>query len=897
MSRRIAGLYSLQILRRVVPAARRQDWYAEWEGELAQARAEGHGRVFRARRLLNAAEDAIRLGLRRGIRRPLASFVEGSAQDLRYAVRALVRRPAYVAGAVFALALGIGANTAIFSIVHGVLFHPLPYAEPDRLMLLWGDGSRRGLTTFAGAPPAEFLAWTARASSFTGMAALSNNSVAFTQFDEPLVPLTHVVTENYFDVLGVEPYLGRTFEAGDATGTGVVVVSHRIWQRSLGGDPALIGKTVVLDDEPFVVIGILRPDFYSTHQLPVQPDLWMPTVFAGREQDRATRNNAVFARLKPGVTVAQAQQEMSAIAADAEAELPESNSGWSVKVTPVRDNTVGAYRQTFGFLLLAVGLVLLIACANVANLGLAHAIERSREVALRSALGAGRGRLLRQMVSEGLVLATLGGGVGVLVAFAALPVLLRLIPGTGAGGSTTIGGLAAVPFLEHVGVNSTVLGFAAVLCVLTGIVAALAPARVAGRQTLSSALQDGSRGSTTGGRAGRLRGLLVITETAVSVVLLVGASLLLQSFRNLQNVELGYDANRLITLRNSLRIGPDPEAWTSHFEQAAAALEELPGIESASAVSFVPPEFANAPIRFHGPGDAPDAARNPNVVARIVMRGYFETMGIALLSGRTIDQYDTVEAAPVLVVNAEFARRYFGDRDPIGQRIVPELTGTAATLRRFPDMEWEIVGLVANVRGAGTDPAPFPMVYVSAAHLPLPIMNLVARTREAPESMLRPAEQAIWSLGTRMNVYSVETLQQRLGNLMWQSRFAMQLLAIFAGLALILGTAGIYAVLTYTVSRRTQEMGVRMALGADRQDVLTLVIGGGLRMTVLGVVFGTAASLAVSRLLAGLLYGVAPGDPVTVLSVALTLLAVATAACLSPALRATRVDSVDALKS
>ena len=468
-------------------------------GELAQARAEGHGRVFRARRLLNAAEDAIRLGLRRGIRRPLASFVEGSAQDLRYAVRALVRRPAYVAGAVFALALGIGANTAIFSIVHGVLFHPLPYAEPDRLMLLWGDGSRRGLTTFAGAPPAEFLAWTARASSFTGMAALSNNSVAFTQFDEPLVPLTHVVTENYFDVLGVEPYLGRTFEAGDATGTGVVVVSHRIWQRSLGGDPALIGKTVVLDDEPFVVIGILRPDFYSTHQLPVQPDLWMPTVFAGREQDRATRNNAVFARLKPGVTVAQAQQEMSAIAADAEAEFPESNSGWSVKVTPVRDNTVGAYRQTFGFLLLAVGLVLLIACANVANLGLAHAIERSREVALRSALGAGRGRLLRQMVSEGLVLATLGGGVGVLVAFAALPVLLRLIPGTGAGGSTTIGGLAAVPFLEHVGVNSTVLGFAAVLCVLTGIVAALAPARVAGRQTLSSALQDGSRGSTTGG--------------------------------------------------------------------------------------------------------------------------------------------------------------------------------------------------------------------------------------------------------------------------------------------------------------------------------------------------------------------------------------------------------------
>ena len=855
MSRRIAGSYSLQILRRVVPAARRQDWYAEWEGELAQARAEGHGRVFRARRLLNAAEDAIRLGLRRGIRRPLASFVEGSAQDLRYAVRALVRRPAYVAGAVFALALGIGANTAIFSIVHGVLFHPLPYAEPDRLMLLWGDGSRRGLTTFAGAPPAEFLAWTARASSFTGMAALSNNSVAFTQFDEPLVPLTHVVTENYFDVLGVEPYLGRTFEAGDATGTGVVVVSHRIWQRSLGGDPALIGKTVVLDDEPFVVIGILRPDFYSTHQLPVQPDLWMPTVFAGREQDRATRNNAVFARLKPGVTVAQAQQEMSAIAADAEAEFPESNSGWSVKVTPVRDNTVGAYRQTFGFLLLAVGLVLLIACANVANLGLAHAIERSREVALRSALGAGRGRLLRQMVSEGLVLATLGGGVGVLVAFAALPVLLRLIPGTGAGGSTTIGGLAAVPFLEHVGVNSTVLGFAAVLCVLTGIVAALAPARVAGRQTF------------------------------------------LQSFRNLQNVELGYDADRLITLRNSLRIGPDPEAWTSHFEQAAAALEELPGIESASAVSFVPPEFANAPIRFHGPGEAPDAARNPNVVARIVMRGYFETMGIALLSGRTIDQYDTVEAAPVLVVNAEFARRYFGDRDPIGQRIVPELTGTAATLRRFPDMEWEIVGLVANVRGAGTDPAPFPMVYVSAAHLPLPIMNLVARTREAPESMLRPAEQAIWSLGTRMNVYSVETLQQRLGNLMWQSRFAMQLLAIFAGLALILGTAGIYAVLTYTVSRRTQEMGVRMALGADRRDVLTLVIGGGLRMTVLGVVFGTAASLAVSRLLAGLLYGVAPGDPVTVLSVALTLLAVATAACLSPALRATRVDPVDALKS
>ncbi len=263
---------------------------------------------------------------------------------------------------------------------------------------------------------------------------MSNNSVAFTELDEPVVPLTHMVTENYFDVLGVEPHLGRTFEAGDATGNGVVVVSHGIWQRVLGGDPTLIGKTVVLDDEPFVVIGILRSDFYSTHQLPVQPDLWLPTAFVGREQDRTARNNAVFARLRPGVTVAQAQQEISAIAAEAEAEFPESNNGWGVRVTPVRDNVVGVYRRTFSFLLMAVGLVLLIACANVANLGLAHAIERSREVALRSALGAGRARLLRQMISEGLVLAALGGATGVLLTFAALPVLLRLIPGTGAGG-------------------------------------------------------------------------------------------------------------------------------------------------------------------------------------------------------------------------------------------------------------------------------------------------------------------------------------------------------------------------------------------------------------------------------------------------------------------------------
>lgn len=726
---------------------------------------------------------------------------------------------------------------------------------------------------------------------------MSNNSVAFTELDEPVVPLTHMVTENYFDVLGVEPHLGRTFEAGDATGNGVVVVSHGIWQRVLGGDPTLIGKTVVLDDEPFVVIGILRSDFYSTHQLPVQPDLWLPTAFVGREQDRTARNNAVFARLRPGVTVAQAQQEISAIAAEAEAEFPESNNGWGVRVTPVRDNVVGAYRRTFSFLLMAVGLVLLIACANVANLGLAHAIERSREVALRSALGAGRARLLRQMISEGLVLAALGGATGVLLTFAALPVLLRLIPGTGAGGSTTIGGLAAMPFLEHVAVDGTVLLFAAVLCVAAGILAALAPARVAGHQTLSSALQEGARGSSAGARTGRLRDLLVITETAVAVVLLVGAGLLLQSFRNLQNVELGYDAHQLITLRNSLRIGPDPAAWIAHFEQAAAALEELPGIESASAVSFVPPEFANSRIRFYRPGEAPDAARNPTVVMRVVMGGYFETMGIRLLRGRAIGQYDTAETAPALVINAEFARRYFDDREPVGERIIPDLAGSGATLRRIPDTEWEVVGVVANVRGAGIDPAPHPIAYVSAAHLPMPIMNLVARTREAPAGMLKAAEQAIWSLGRRMNVYSIETLQQRLGNLMWQSRFAMQLLAIFAGLALLLGAAGLYAVLTYTVSRRTQEMGVRLALGADRAAVLSLVIGGGLRLTALGVALGTAASLAVSRLLAGLLYGVAPGDPLTALLVAVTLLAVAFVACLSPALRATRVDPVEALKA
>jgi putative ABC transport system permease protein len=805
-----------------------------------------------------------------------------SLAALRLAARALRRRPGYTALAVLILAVGIGANTAMFSVLDAVLWRSLPYARPEELVVLFSDGTARGQNARTGTPAADFLAWREQADAFAGMAALRNESRRITSLEAPVVPLTHAVTANYFDVLGARAMLGRTFVAGeDEPGRNdVVIVSHALWQSAFGEDRGLVGRTITLDNQPHTVVGVMPREFHTAHFIAVQPGIWVPTPISTLREDRTARDLLVYARLAPGRTARDAAAVMSEVGARLARAFPATNDRWGVTLVPLREYAVGQFRATGGVLLAAVALVLLIACANVANLTLVRGAERAREVAVRTALGARRGAIVRQLLTESLLVSLAGGALGALLArFGAAP-LAALIPAQ-----------ANVPFLDRVAVDGRVLLFALLVSVVSGVLFGLVPARHATRLDLTGALREGGRGRIgTSGR--RLREAFVAAEVGLAVVVVCAAGLMLRTFAGLQQVPPGFDADRVLKLRTGVR-GEDyrsPASRIAHFDELKRRLAAIPGIASVSAVAFEPPTVAGAfgAARLALPHAPEDGAAAPSAIPRAVLPDYFETMGIPVRQGRGITADDKAGGRRVAVISDSMARRYFAGLDPLGRTFA---------LHGPTPQPMEIVGVVGDVITSGTDPAPIPHFYVPYAQQALPVMSVVMRVPQGdPMALARAAERVAWSLTPHSNVYAIETLQARIRDLNWRTRFATLLLAGFAALALALGAAGIYAVVSYTVLQRRTEIGLRMALGARASDVAALVLRDGLRPAVMGVVAGGVASALLTRVLSGALYGVTPGDPVTLGAVAAVLLATATAACLAPAWRGARVDPQSALR-
>ena len=804
--------------------------------------------------------------------------------DVRLALRSLLKHRAFSGMAVLILALGIGANTAIFSVVSAVLIRSLPYGDPASLVTVFGDGVARGQGGRMPVTAGDFAWWRERIRTFSGLAALRNESRRITSVETPVVPLVHAVTANYFDVLGAPPALGRGFRPGeDEPGrTKVVVLAYGIWQSIYAGDPSVIGRSIDLDGEPHTVVGVMGREFFSAHLFSsVQPGLFIPKAFSLLRDEHATRDIVVYGRLAPGRTVAAAQAEMASITADIARQHPDTNDRWSAAVVPIRELAVGQFGPTGVILLAAVSLVLLIACANVANLTLSRATERSREVALRVALGGSRGRIVSQLVTESLLISLAGGALGALIAFAAKDPLARMIPAQ-----------AGVPFLDRVSVDGAVLAFTLLISLASGLLFGLFPAREATRVDLVDILREGGR-SQVSSRGRRFRNGLVVAEVALAVVVAAGALLMVRSFDGLQGISPGFDVERVLTLRTSLR-GDDfatPASRVAHFEELKRRLEAIPGIARVTATSFEPPMPAAGVFggaRLSLPGVPDDAASAPSAVASIVMPDFFETLGVPVIKGRGITADDRSDSRRVAVINRAMADKYFPGVDPLGRTFA--LYGPNA-----PQMQ--IVGVVGDVMSAGTDPRPRPVFYTPYAQNPLPVMTVLMRVPQGnPMTVAREAEAAAWSLSRSTNVYFIQTLARKVEDLNWRPRLGASLLGAFALLALLLGAVGIYAVISYTVLQRQTEIGLRMALGARASEVLAMVLRGGLGLTAKGVLAGLVASLGATRALKGFLYGVSPTDPLTLASVAAILLVVASVACLIPGLRASRLNPGVVLK-
>lgn len=800
-------------------------------------------------------------------------------QDLRYAARILWKNPGFTAVAVIALALGIGANTAIFSVVNTVLLRPLPYRDPEQLVMVWEDASRHGYPRDTPAA-ANFVDWRDQNSVFSGMAAMADGNFNLTGVGDPERLKGRRVSANLFPLLGVDAQLGRVFTAAeDQPGAqGVVVLSHLLWQRRFGGDPGIVGKTLTLNDEIHTVVGVMPAGF----KFPENDDeLWVPIALTSQEAANRNRHYLqVVARLKPGVTLAQAQSEMTTIGARLQQQYPQSNADLGVAVTSLQEHLVGDIKPALLILLGAVGLVLLIACANVANLLLARAAIRQKEIALRVALGARRWRLLRQFLTESVLLATLGGILGLAIAYLGLLLLGSFIPEN-------------ISQAREISLDLKVLGFTLLVSLLTGFVFGLAPAIQALRMNQSETLKEGGRDSVTGRSGKRLRGLLVTAEVAVSLVLLIAAGLLINSFLRLRNIDPGFKVDRLLTMKIEL-----PEPKYEAFERRAAfytdliqRVQSLAGVRSAAVTTNLPlyRQGNSTSVRLEGRPDPPPG-QELIVVTRIISPAYFDTMSIPLLAGRRITDQDTETTPNAVVVSETMAKRFWPGEDAVGKRLS---LGRVRT-----DADWiQVVGIVKDVRQFELNAEPRPQMYLSyrQADFFAP-EDLVVKTDVEPASMAAAVRKAVWEIDKDQPVSNIKTMEEILADSIARQRFSMLLLGVFAGVALLLAAVGIYGVMSYSVAQRTHEIGIRMALGAQTGAVLKLAVGYGLKLVVAGVLIGLVAAFALTRLMSTLLFGVTPTDPATFALISLLLVGVAAVASYIPARRATKVDPLIALR-
>ena len=812
--------------------------------------------------------------------------METLLQDIRYAVRMLLKSPSVSIVATIALALGIGANTAIFSVVNAVLLRPLPFPDSESLMAVFETDQQRGQLRGSYSYP-NFFDLRSQNNSFERIACYHAGDFIMTGRGDPARLQGTVATADLFPLLGVAPVLGRGFlpdedKPGD-TGR-VVVISQRLFQSRFNGDANIVNQQITLDGQSYTVVGVMPKSF----EFPVQNDpvdLW--TTIAGDASGKEPITNQrgahflrLIARLRQGVTREQAQADASAIANRLEQQYADTNTHKGILVESALTALVGDVRPTLLILLGAVACVLLIACANVANLLLARAMSRHKEMAIRSALGASRLRVVRQLLTESILLSLLGGAVGLMLGVWWSDLLVAL-------------GKDDIPRAVHVGLDWRVLGFTLGVSMLTGVVFGLVPALHSSRTVLTESLKDGGRGSGEGARRNHTRGILVVSELAVAVILLVGAGLLIQSLWRLQRVNSGLRTENVLTFNLALpevRYGSDKQS--RFFQELNARLGAIPGVVSASSIVPLPLSGDRFSISFQIDGRPVARKDEPSADFFVAEAGYFQSMGIPLIKGRDFNDHDQHGSPPVIIITEEFARQYFPNEDPIGKRVQPGIStyeGEKSTMR-------EIVGVVGNVRNRNLSTESKPAYYVPQTQVPINQMVVVVKTTADPHSMVSAVSREVANVDKDLPVFGVKTMDEYLSASVAAPRFNTTLLSIFATVALVLTIVGLYGVMSYSVAQRTNEIGIRLALGAQTKDVLSLILKQGLRLVGIGLALGLAGAFALTRVMSSLLFGVTTRDPFTFALVAIVLPLVALAACYIPALRATRVDPMDALR-
>ncbi|HET9296894.1 MAG TPA: ABC transporter permease [Candidatus Binatia bacterium] len=805
-------------------------------------------------------------------------------QDLRYSLRMLVKHPGFTLIAVITLALGIGANAAIFSIINGVLLRALPYEEPDQIVTLWENNTKENIAR-DDVSPANFLDLRERQKVFSEIAFANPHSMDYAGSGEPEVIRTTTVSKGFFEIFGSGALLGRTFlpEEYEQGKNQVILLSHGIWQRRFGGDKSIIGRSLILDGLPSTVVGVMPADF-RLYLFDREEEMWAPQVpDDAMKQMRKATFLKVVARLKPETTLGQAQSELNNIAGQLVQENPNTNQGIGITAVSLPEHLKGKWRQPLLILFAAVGLVLLIACANVANLSLARGFEREHEFAIRAAIGAGRSRIMRQLLMESLLLAVLGCVGGLLLAVWVVDLIVAFNPGD-------------IPRIEEVSLSRLTLGFVLIISFLTTLFCGLAPALQLSKPDLQSCLKEAGHALTASSARHRLRSTLVVAQIALAVVLLVGAGLLLRSFVGVLRVDPGFAADKVIAIQAFIwdRYSK-PELREVYTRETLEKIESLPGVEAAGVTTAIPllESSQTSSVPFVVEGRPPQLlGQEPVAQFTIASSNYFSAIGARLLNGRVFNQFDGKDAPRVALINETMARRNWPGENPVGAKFTLKRGGRDAR----GGTTLEVIGTVTDQRQDGLEKTPRQEFFIPYAQAPSGSTIFVVRTKGDPDLLLQSIKARIWESNKTQPFYAVTTMDQLVRDSLKARRFNLVLLSALAALALSLAAVGIYGVMSFTTGQRTHEIGVRMALGARTTDIIRLVVRQGMALTLIGIVVGLVASVALTRFLSSLLFDITSTDPVTFAGITILLAAVALLACYIPARRATKVDPLVALR-